>query len=324
MSAAMPRRGSPWTGVGTVVAKETADHLSGILIVVVEALVFLTALFAVYSAIQGIRAEIGESRFLFLLLFTVAQPPMPFSFMDLLGILVPVLAIVLGFDAVNGELNRRTMSRVLAQPIYRDALLLGKFLSGLLTLTIAFVSLWLLVIGLGLLYLGVPPSTEETLRMLGFLIATILYGGVWLAVAMLFSVLFRAPTAAVLASLGLWLLFLLFWPVITPIFATLIAGPPETIFGINLHYIETQQALNRISPSTLYGQTALALLDPSTRTTGLLLLTPGVARSMIRGAPLQVGQSFMLAWPQFTALIAAMMGIFIVAYICFQRQEIRA
>jgi ABC-2 type transport system permease protein len=237
-----------------------------------------------------------------------------------LGILVPVFAIVLGFDAVNGELNRRTMSRVLAQPIYRDALLLGKFLSGLLTLGIAFISLWLLVIGLGLLFLGVPPSTEEALRMLGFLVATILYGGVWLAVAMLFSVLFRAPTAAVLAALGLWLMFLLFWSVITPIFATLIGGPPETIFGPNLHYLEAQQALNRISPSTLYGQTALALLQPTTRATGILLYT----RGMVLGSPLPVSQSFLLVWPQFAALIAAMMLIFVIAYIAFQRQEIRA
>src|SRR5579884_762360 len=244
--------------------------------------------------------------------------------MDLLGILVPVLAIVLGFDAINGELNRRTMSRVLSQPIYRDALLLGKFLSGLLTLTIAFVSLWLLVIGLGLLLLGVPPSSEECLRMLGYLVATILYGGVWLAIAMLFSVWFRAPTAAVLAALGLWLLFLLFWSVITPIFATMIAGPPQTMFGINLHYIEAQQALSRISPSTLYGQAAAALLDPSTRSTGILLVTPGVARSMVRNAPLPVSQSFILVWPQFAAMIAAMMVIFVISYISFQRQEIRA
>ncbi|MBV8889021.1 MAG: ABC transporter permease [Alphaproteobacteria bacterium] len=314
------RRGSPWTGVGTVVAKETADHLSGILIVLVEVLVFLAALFAIYTAIQAIRAAIGESRFLFLLLMTVAQPPLPFSFMDLLGMLVPVFAIVLGFDAVNGEFNRRTMSRVLAQPIYRDALLLGKFLSGLLTLTIAFVSLWLLVIGLGLLFLGVPPSTEEALRMFGFLVATILYGGVWLAVAMLFSVVFRAPTTAVLAALGLWLVFLLFWEVITPIAATAIAGPPETILGPNLHYLELHQALSRISPSTLYGQTALALLQPDTRATGILLYT----RGMLLGTPLPVGQSFLLVWPQFTGLIAGMMVIFAIAYIAFQRQEIRA
>ena len=41
------------------------------------------------------------------------------------------MAIGLGFDAVNGEHNRRTLSRILSQPIYRDALLFGKFLAGL-------------------------------------------------------------------------------------------------------------------------------------------------------------------------------------------------
>ena len=43
------------------------------------------------------------------------------------------MAIGLGFDAVNSEHNRRTLSRILAQPIYRDALLMGKFLAALAT-----------------------------------------------------------------------------------------------------------------------------------------------------------------------------------------------
>ena len=165
-----------------------------------------------------IRATIGESPFLFLRLLTMAQDPLP-SFIALLGFLIPLVAIALGFDAINGEFNRRTLSRILAQPIYRDALLLGKFLAGLLALTIGLVSLWLLVLGLGLLLLGVPPSTEEMIRMLGFLVATIAYGGVWLALALLFSVVFRAPATAALAALGVWLLFSLFWSVITPLVA---------------------------------------------------------------------------------------------------------
>ena len=76
------------------------------------------------------------------------------------------MAIGLGFDAINGEHNRRTLSRILAQPIYRDALLFGKFLAGLFTLSISLIALWLLVIGLGLFLLGVPPSGEEMARAL--------------------------------------------------------------------------------------------------------------------------------------------------------------
>jgi ABC-2 type transport system permease protein len=316
------RRGSPWTGLGTVIAKETADHLSSARMRILEALVFLTALYSAYLAISQIRQTIGESPFLFLRLFTMTQEPLPFSFIGLLGFLIPLVAIALAFDSVNGEFNRRTLSRVLAQPIYRDALLLGKFLGALLSLSIALVALWLLVIGLGLLLLGLPPSTEEMIRMLGFLVATIAYGGVWLALAMLFSVLFRAPATAALAALGTWLILSLFWSVIAPIVAGIIAGPPEGILGPRLAYLNAEQIIDRLSPNTLYGEVTLALLQPATRALGPVLLSQ--LEGAVLGAPLPVTQSFVLVWPQLTGLVAATILIYAIAYVLFQRQEIRA
>ncbi len=317
----MRRKGSPLKGVGVVLAKEAADYLSGARMWLLEALVFLTAIAAAYAAILSIRTTIGESPFLFLRLLTMSQDPLP-SFIALLGFLIPLVAIAIGFDAINGEFARRTLSRVLAQPIYRDALLLGKFLAGLLALTIGILSLWLLTIGLGLLLLGLPPNTEEMIRMLGFLIATIAYGGVWLAVAMLFSVVFRAPATAALAALGVWLLFALFWSVLTPLIATLIAGPPDTVFGPNLAYLQASQAIDRISPNTLYAEIALALLQPATRALGPVLYSQ--IQGALLGAPLPAGQSFLLIWPQLTGLVATMILIFAIAYVVFQRQEIRA
>ena len=71
------------------------------------------------------------------------------------------MAIGLGFDSVNSEFNRRTLSRVLSQPIYRDALLLGKFLGGLATLAVALVALWLMVLGAGLLLLGAAAARRR-------------------------------------------------------------------------------------------------------------------------------------------------------------------
>lgn len=315
------RRGSPWTGLGTVVAKETADHLSSARMRIIEALVFLTAIASAYAAIREIRDKIGESPFLFLRLLTFSKEPLP-SFISLLGFLIPLVAIALAFDAINGEFNRRTLSRVLAQPIYRDALLLGKFLGALLSLTIGLVSLWLLVIGLGLLLLGLPPGGEEMVRMLGFLVATIAYGAVWLALALLFSVLFRAPATAALAALGTWLLFSLFWSVISPIVAGIVAGPAEGVLGSRLAYLNTEQIIDRIAPNTLYAETALALLSPGTRALGPVLISQ--LQGALLGAPLPVTQSFVLIWPQLTGLIAATILIFAIAYVVFQRQEIRA
>ena len=182
----MRRRGSPFTGVGVVLAKEAADYLSGARMWLLEALVFLTAIASAYAAILSIRASIGESPFLFLRLLTMAQEPLP-SFIALLGFLIPLVAIAIGFDAINGEFSRRTLSRVLAQPIYRDALLLGKFLGSLATLAVALTALWLIVFGAGLLLLGIPPRGVEVARAACFLLVTVAYGGVWLAAAMLFQ-----------------------------------------------------------------------------------------------------------------------------------------
>src|SRR6476469_5285277 len=182
----MQREGSALHGLGVVILKEVSDHLSSVRMRVLELLVVLIALAALYGAIQQIRDVTAEDPFLFLRLFTTSREPLP-SFVSFLSFLVPLIAIGLGFDAVNGEHNRRTLSRILSQPIYRDALLFGKFVAGLFTLSISLLALWLLVIGLGLLFLGVPPNGEEMSRALVLLVVTIAYGGFWFALALLFS-----------------------------------------------------------------------------------------------------------------------------------------
>src|SRR5258708_19822161 len=90
------RLGSPWTGLGAVVAKETADHLSSARMRILEALVFLTAIAAAYAAIRSIRQTIGESPFLFLRLLTLAQDPLP-SFTPPPAFLIPLMPLPLPF-----------------------------------------------------------------------------------------------------------------------------------------------------------------------------------------------------------------------------------
>ncbi len=162
----MRREGSAFAGLGTVFVKELSDNISSVRMLVLELLVVLTALAALYGAIDSLRQHTAEDPFLLLRLFTMSREPLP-SFVALLGFLVPLMAIGLGFDAVNSEHNRRTLSRILAQPIYRDALLMGKFLAGLATLAVSLTALWLLVIGLGLIFLGVPPGTRGDRALAG-------------------------------------------------------------------------------------------------------------------------------------------------------------
>ncbi len=314
------REGSPWTGLGAVIAKEMADYLSSTRMLILELLIVLTAAGTIFAATQDLQGQVGKDPFLFLRLFTTGHDPIP-AFAAFLGFLVPLTAISLGFDTVNGEFNQRTMSRVLAQPIYRDALLFGKFLAGLFTLTLTLTTIWLLIMGMGIMQLGVPPSAEEVARSLWFLVVTVFYGGIWLALAMLFSITFRQPATAALASIAMWIFFTVFWGMIASVTAQAVhplqLGTPDEI----LARAQFEQAVSRISPNTLYAEAILAMLNPEVRSLGFVL--PMQLQRAVLGTPLPLQQSVLLIWPQLTGLIAATILLFTVGYILFQRQEIR-
>jgi ABC-2 type transport system permease protein len=317
----MRREGSPWQGLGAVILKELSDHLSSWRMRILEWLVVVVAAVTVYAAIEQIKEVSAEDPFLFLRLFTRAGGPLPL--IALLSFLVPLVSIGLGFDLVNSEHNQRTLSRVLSQPIYRDALLLGKFLAGLATLAIGLIALWLLIIGLGLIRLGIPPGTEEVARAFIFLLVTIVYAGVWLALAMLFSILFRSAATAALAALGLWLFLTILWPLLAQPLAVFIT-PNGDILAI----LNTQQILARFAPSALFNEIVAVVLDPGVRSTqqsmfaamGLVL----IERGAIPDAPIPLLQSLLVVWGQIVGLVAGTILLFVAGYIVFQRQEVRA
>jgi ABC-2 type transport system permease protein len=319
----MRREGSPWQGLGAVVLKELADHMSSARMRVLEWLTLLTAFAALYGAIDTIRQTTAEDPFVLLKLLTVSRSPLP-SFAAILQFLIPLMAIGLGFDAINGEHNRRTLSRILSQPIYRDALLVGKFLAGLVTLAISLLCLWLLVVGCGVLLLGVPPGGEEIARSLVFLGFALAYAGVWLALALLLSIIFRSPATAALVALGLWLFLAVLWPMLAPAIAQFIAPPDIRLQILGLPTLDTlqwEQGLSRISPNHLFGEVVLALLSPTTRSLGPVFI------EQLQGAvnaPLPFFESLAIAWPQAVALIAGTIVLFVAGYVVFQRQEVRA
>jgi ABC-2 type transport system permease protein len=318
----MRREGSPWTGLNVVFFRELFDHLTSARMLVLELLVVLFGAAVVYFAAEQIRNTTSEDPFLFLRLFAPPGQSL-LSFVLVLSILVPLMAIGLGFDSVNGEYNRRTMSRILAQPIYRDALLFGKFLAGLATLSICLVTLWLLVIGFGLIRLGIPPSGEEMGRLFVFLIITIAYAGVWLALAMLLSIMVRSTATAALIALGIWLFLALLWPALAQMIGEMISPSDIRFAQLGLPTPDTlawQQGLSRLSPGTLYGEALVAMLNPDAQSMTTLL-------AQFQGriaAPLPLKESIVQAWPQIVSLVAGTILLYVAGYVAFQRQEVRA
>ena len=131
--------------------------------------------------------------------------PRLWFFISFLG---PLLGISLGFDAVNSEHNNRTLSRILSQPIYRDYLLNAKFLAALTIISIMFFALGFLVMGLGLITIGIPPTAEEFFAYYFLYCSEYILCRFLVNLSILFSVQFRQPATSALAGIAVWLFFL--------------------------------------------------------------------------------------------------------------------
>ena len=105
----MRREGSALHGFGVVTIKEIADHFTSILVVVLVVLIVATAVAVVRGAIDQTKEITAEDPFLFLRLFTRGGP---LPLVALLSFLVPLVAIGLGFDSVNGEHKDRKSTRL--------------------------------------------------------------------------------------------------------------------------------------------------------------------------------------------------------------------
>lgn len=293
----------------TIIRKELADYFSSIRCFILFLLVFVASAAALYAAQQGIRGANTESGFIFTGLFTTGGN-IP-SLVTFIALLVPVIGIALGFDAINNERSTGTLNRILSQPIYRDSVINGKFLAGMVTLAIMIFAAMLLVGGYGLRMIGVPPAAEEIIRLFIYFVAVVIYGAFWMGLAILFSILFRSLAVSLLCPLAIWIL--IGNPVFNPYVSFIVPAITNSI--------GTYLMLLRISPYWLFAEATTALLDPLFR--GLGILTVSDTTGMLY-RPLSLEQSLLLVWPQLTSLICLTVICFAVSYVVFMRQEIRA
>jgi ABC-2 type transport system permease protein len=256
----------------------------------------------------------------FLGLFTTSGSVVP-SFTYLVSLLVPIIGIALGFDAINSERTGGTLSRVLSQPVFRDSVINGKFLAGVVTLSIMVTTMILVVSGYGLSMIGVPPTAEEVFRLFFYLFLTIVYGAFWMGLAILFSITFRRVAASLLSSLALWLFFSIFILLIAPGIASALAPTGGGTQAELIHNAEVQRMITRFSPNILFQEATTVLLVPVVRSLGMV--SSSVAAYMVPN-PLSLGQSILLVWPHLVSLISLSAICFAISYVLFMRQEIRA
>ena len=179
------------SGIKPILKKELADHFSSYRFIILFALITMVSMITVYMVGLNIQRElngVAKPRFVFLMLFTSSGTL--FSLVDFVAFFGPLVGLILGFDTINRERNEGTLSKLLSQPIFRDTIINGKFLAGVVVIGVMISSIVLLISGLGLIVVGVIPGVEEVGRILIYLIISIVYVSFWLGIAILFSIIF--------------------------------------------------------------------------------------------------------------------------------------
>ncbi|MBO6895257.1 MAG: ABC transporter permease subunit [Roseibium sp.] len=135
--------------------------------------------------------------------------------------LVPLIALLLAFDAICGEVEKGTLLMTFSCPISRTEFLIGKALGHTLVLTFA------LVIGYGLtagLLVGMGAGSTAGLTDFARLIATsILLGVCFLALGYVLSSLTRQSGTAAAAAIAAWLVLVVLYDL--ALLGALVANP---------------------------------------------------------------------------------------------------
>ena len=311
------------TGRNALVRKELADHLKSKRFLILLLLIGCTSFASLYGAISGLSDAIqSDSNFIFLKLYTSSGSSIP-SFMSFIALLGPIVGLALGFDAVNSERSNGTLNRLVSQPIYRDAIIVGKFLAGTIVIAIVIFSMGIALGAVGMAATGLVPDVEEVLRILIFLFFTVVYIAFWLAMSILFSVICRHSATSALASISVWIFFAIFMSLVANIVANAVY-PVNDQYGTMINSLNNytlNQNLNRISPYYLYSEAVSTIMNPYVRSVNVVTV------SQLTGAIsgyLSLGQSLLLVWPHLTGLAALMLIAFGGSYVGFMRQEIRS
>ncbi len=173
----------------------------------------------------------------------------------LLGIVVPILAVVMSCDSISGERAAGSLELLLARPLTRPGLAVGKFLGALLSVALPLL---LVVLSATLTIRAITGSWPDMFFALVLFLGTLGLATLYVLVGELYSVISKTGGGALLAAALTWFLFAFIWaPAVLGIAATLRLGGTTPVNG------DVATMASVFNPNALYNLTVLAFLPAS-------------------------------------------------------------
>lgn len=185
----------------TLARKELKDGLRNRWVL---AIAILLAAFALTLAFLG-SAPAGETKANALAITVV-------SLATLNIYLIPLIALLLSYDAIVGEIERGTMALLLSYPLSRWQVVVGKFLGQTAILAVA-IAIGYLVAGIAVALLHKNTGFSWTVWQPFFKMTftTLLLGAVFLAIGYVLSAIAKQRGSAAGMAIGVWLFFVLLY-----------------------------------------------------------------------------------------------------------------
>lgn len=132
------------------------------------------------------------------------------SLSSLVTYLVPIIALTLGFDAVVGEAEGKTLELILTMPVSRLEFFLGKFAG----LSMSIVTSIVLGFGLAGVVIALKAGTAQVSDYILFMFSAILLGLTFLGLALMISVMVKERSKAIGWVIFFWFFFVLIFDLV--------------------------------------------------------------------------------------------------------------
>ncbi|MDJ1420936.1 MAG: ABC transporter permease [Candidatus Methanoperedens sp.] len=234
----------------------------------------------------------------------------------LMGWFSPLIGIALGFDAIVKEQKSGSLNVLLTHPVFRDNIIIGKILGGMMTLALVLgISTVMSVSGL-LFILGGTVSGIELSRLMLFIVITFFYSLIFLGISVIISIIVKESSDSLVYNVVIWLGLCAVFGAIAVAIAIIFTGQPIT----SISSTSFELALNLANISPLYHYTEATVGQGFVGWGGL-----GSEPAAIKGildTRFTLTQWFSEFWMNLTVLIVAPIILLITAFIAFLRKDI--
>ena len=203
---------------------------------------------------------------------------------EITRLIIPLIALVLGWKAIAGERESGSITILLSLPHSRRDVLLGKLLGRSAVLSVSLVVGFVAAAAIVALFLG----GFDVVDYVGLLAMSILYGVAYTSIAVSLSALTRSTTIAGAAMFGVFVMFYVVWNAMTAVFGLLAAR--EILFFEFVEYTMTIEGQEFQGQRLQGGVYFLEMLDPGNAYANVLTLVTSAAE--IEGADLVQAEMF--------------------------------